>query len=297
MRTGLRLHIILYGHILNWLWRPRKVRKTVREHVKREAILRYLSRYAPEIKDVTGDISPESEPERIFTVWLQGEDKAPGIVKACLRSIRRNCCQELIVLDEHSLQDWIQLPEPILRKWKEGKIGPAHFTDICRTELIYRHGGIWLDATAFVTRPVPEEILNEDFFIFMSGDRLTGSYAFVQNCFFRARKGNCLIKAWNKAIQAYWLREDSIIDYFMHQLMLEMTVSCNPEAARLFDKMPKIIQDPTHALWWDWKDKPFDKKTFDRVTAGAFFQKTEYRSRSASSPIEGSFSDIMQKMP
>ena len=239
---------------------------------------------------------PESEPERIFTVWLQGEDKAPGIVKACLRSIRRNCCQELIVLDEHSLQDWIQLPKPILRKWKEGKIGPAHFTDICRTELIYRHGGIWLDATAFVTRPVPEEILNEDFFIFMSGDRLTGSYAFVQNCFFRARKGNCLIKAWNKAIQAYWLREDSIIDYFMHQLMLEMTVSCNPEAARLFDKMPKIIQDPTHALWWNYRDKPFSQETFDNVTSGAFFQKTEYKSKAAAFPSPGTFSDVIQKM-
>lgn len=302
MNTGrikAALEIIIYGHILNWPWRSGTKRRQVRGEATRKAVLEYLKRYAKLYSNIPpsdNDGEKAAEEERIFTIWLQGEENAPNIVKACFRSIRRNCRQKLTILDSESLKDWIDLPDTIMRKWQEGKIKPAHFTDICRTELLYRHGGIWLDATAFVTSPVPDFIMNEDFFIFMSYGNLSGSYAFIQNCFFRARKGSYLIKAWNTAIQTYWQYEDSTVDYFVHQLLFESVVENNPLARALFDKMPKISQDPTHALWWGYRDKPFNQAVFDEITSGSFFQKTEYKSESASNPVSGSFSDIMQKM-
>lgn len=302
MNTGrikTALKIIIYGHILNWPWRSGTRRRQVRGEATRKAVLEYLKRYAKQYSNIPPSPTEEekaAEEERIFTIWLQGEENAPNIVKACFRSIRRNCRQKLTILDSESLKDWIDLPDTIMRKWQEGKIKPAHFTDICRTELLYRHGGIWLDATAFVTSPVPDFIMNEDFFIFMSYGNLSGSYAFIQNCFFRARKGSYLIKAWNTAIQTYWQYEDSTVDYFVHQLLFESVVENNPLARTLFDKMPKISQDPTHELWWGYRDRPFNKAIFDEITSGAFFQKTEYKSESASRPISGSFSDIMQNM-
>lgn len=294
------LRIMLSGHILNWPWRSGAERRKTRGEATRKAVLEYLEQYVRYYRDIpageecTGKIPDEKE--RIFTIWLQGEENAPAIVKACFRSIRRNCRQQLVILDRNNLGDWIELPDYIMRKWNEGKIKPAHFTDICRAELIYRHGGVWLDATAFVTAPVPDSIMDEDFFIFMSGDNLSGSYAFIQNCFFRAKKGNYLIKAWNTAIQAYWKYEDSPVDYFVHQLLFESVVENNPVAGELFRRMPKVPQDPTHALWWGYRDRPFDREIFSRITSGSFFQKTEYKSSSASNPIPGSFSDIMQRM-
>ena len=63
--------------------------------------------------------------------------------------------------------------------------------------------------------------------------------------------------------------------------------------AALFAKMPKILQDPTHCLWWDYRDLPFDKDTFDAVTSRAMFQKTAYRYESARHPLPGSFADEM----
>ena len=57
--------------------------------------------------------------------------------------------------------------------------------------------------------------------------------------------------------------------------------------------MPHVDQDPTHALWWTWGDKPFDKKVFDEVTAGAFFQKTTYNSPWAKNIVPGTFADVM----
>lgn len=289
--------IILYGHVLNWPWRSRTERRRARGTATEKAVSRYLERYIPAISGIPEDsMEKDCGKERIFSIWLQGEDKAPGIVRACIESIRHNCPQELVVLDEQSLQDWIRLPDHIIGKWKEGKIKPAHFADICRVELLYRYGGVWLDATNFVTSPVPQWIMDEDFFIYLSGDTLKGSYSFVQNCFFRSRKGSYLIKTWRAAIMAYWASENCAIDYFVHQLLFKLTVMNNPLAKRYFDRMPHLIQDPTHNLWWKYRDMPFDRTTFEKETSGSFFQKTEYKSEAAMHPVPGSFSDIMQNM-
>lgn len=292
------LTILFRGHILNPLFWERSRRRRKRVGIVRTAVDRYLDAYVPVISSVKEDAEGmlEEEPERIFSIWLQGEENAPEIVKACFRSIRHNCTQELVVLDRHTVGDWIDLPEYIIGKWKAGKIKSAHYADICRVALLYKYGGIWLDATAFVTSPIPDWILDEDFFIYLSGDSLSGYYAFVQNCFFRARKGNYIVKVWKEAIFEYWRRENSVIDYFIHQMIFKKVVECNPVARVYFEKMPHLIQDPTHELWWKYRDEPFDRKLFDGITASAVFQKTEYKSSSAKNPIPGSFADVMMKM-
>lgn len=141
----------------------------------------YLRRYAPAVEKIVPEtVDTTEEPERAFTIWYQGEDAAPELVKACFRSMRRNLKQELVVLDENTLFDWITLPEHIVRKWKEGKIPHTQFSDICRIELLFEHGGLWFDATDYVTAPVPQYIMDEDFFLFMAGSRIRGSYAFIE---------------------------------------------------------------------------------------------------------------------
>ena len=233
---------------------------------------------------------------RAFSIWLQGEQSAPDIVKACWRSIRANSSRELVVLDSGSLGDWIELPPHVTDKWRRGLIKPAHFTDICRVALLYRYGGYWMDATDFLPAELPEWIDERDFFVYMAGDRLRGWYAYIQNCFIRARRGNYLLALWLNAMLVYWSHEDSAIDYFVHQLLFRKAVGSDPRAAELFAAMPKIVQDPTHELWFGNASKPFDPELFRSLTAAAAFQKTEYRSSDAVSPRPGSFADAMMKM-
>ena len=247
---------------------------------------------SPVQQPVPGD----SGKERIFSIWLQGEQSAPDIVKACWRSVRANSSRELVVLDSGSLGDWIELPPHVTDKWRRGLIKPAHFTDICRVALLYRYGGYWMDATDFLPAELPEWIDERDFFVYMSGERLRGWYAYIQNCFIRARKGNYLLALWLNAMLVYWSHEDSAIDYFVHQLLFRKAVGSDPRAAELFAAMPKIVQDPTHELWFGNASKPFDPELFRSLTAAAAFQKTEYRSSDAVSPRPGSFADAMMKM-
>ncbi|MDE5870239.1 MAG: capsular polysaccharide synthesis protein [Muribaculaceae bacterium] len=288
------LDLTVNGHILNPVWRNREERRKKRYKATYDSVMRYISRYRPEVEKVTpAPVSPDKEPEHAFTIWFQGEDKAPALVKACFRSMRRHLKQELVVLDEKTLFDWITLPDFIIDKWRSGKIPHTQFSDICRVELLYQHGGLWFDATDFVTAPVPQFIMDEDVFIFMAGQKIRGAYAFIQSCFIRGKKGNPLLGVWREANFIYWKEENSKINYFVHHLMLRLSTLCNPIAADSYEKMPHIDQDPTHALWGDHAVDKYDKDTFEKLTADSFFQKTNYKDKRLANLPEGSIAEYI----
>ena len=286
-----KLHVALYGHIGNWLWRSRLRRRQVRGQATREAANRFLQPYADAARSVPEDVPAHAEPRRVFTLWLQGTEQAPPLIKACIDSIRRNCGAELVVLDGKTVFDWIDLPDHIVRKWKEGKIKAAHFSDICRVELLYRHGGVWMDATDYLDAPLPEWLWEQDFFVYRAGNTLRGFYGGIQNCFIRAERGSYLLKAWRESVLAYWEREDSAVDYFVHQLLFMLCVQENDRCARLFESMPQLDQDPTHVLWHQYADAPFDEALLHSICAEALFQKTDYKSAAATNPVPGSMAE------
>lgn len=311
-KVSLYAEIIVKGHILNAPWKSRIARRRQRGMVTARAVSRYLDRYVEEAVEASvadcgkvlveavqasqaGCSAPSAEAEHIFSIWFSGEETAPAIVKACWRSIREHSSLPLVVLDENSLWNWISLPQGIIEKWKDGKIRPAHFADICRIELLYRHGGFWLDATDFITAELPAEIASQPFFVYMAGENIRGFYGYIQNCFIRGQKGNYLLKCWREAVLAYWSNEDSAVDYFVNQLLFKKVIEVNPQAAALFAKMPQVPQDATHELWYNYADKPFDQDLFRDITAKAAFQKTDYKSSAATSPIPGSFAEAIIK--
>ena len=292
----LKARIVFLGHVLNPLWRSREHRRSVRGAVIAASVSRYLDRYAHIFSQVPEDTRQEESPGRIFSIWFQGKQSAPAIVQACWRSIRANCSEPLVILDAGNILDWVSLPEVVVDKWKRGLIRPAHFADICRVDLLYRYGGVWMDATDFVTAPLPSWVMESDFFMYRSGSKLKGSYAFVQNCFIRSAKSDYLIKCWREAILAYWTSEDRAVDYFIHQMLFRKVIEVNPLAAEHFRTVPSLDQDPTHELWFRNALKVFDPVVFKDITSRSVFQKTEYKSRRADSPAPGTYAAVMLNM-
>lgn len=296
-RMVMDTNLMLHAHILNPLWISRNERRNNRYLALQASRLKYLSRYATDIKQMVPEaIDNSEEPEHIFTLWLQGEDKAPELVKACIRSMRRCFSLPVVVLDSDSLWDWISLPDYIVDKWKKGIITNTHFSDICRIELLYQHGGVWSDATNYATSPIPDYIMDEDVFFFMAGRNTGGWYAGIQSCFIRAKRGNPLIGIWREAIYKYWKEEDSLIDYFTLHLLLLSIVKYNAVAIESYDKMPKILQDPTHALWFGHWNDPYTASEYDMLTKNSFFQKTSYKNPNVKEFTPGSIADHMIKL-
>lgn len=100
---------------------------------------------------------------KIWVFWGQGEADMPPLIKACYRQLNKyneNVC----LITYNNVRDYIDLPEIIYKKVRNGKLTWAHFSDIVRTSLLAKYGGLWLDATVWVSGKLPiDKILEMPF--------------------------------------------------------------------------------------------------------------------------------------
>lgn len=100
----------------------------------------------------------------IWVFWGQGETHMPPLVEACYRQLTHyNENVSLVTIE--NIKEYIDLPAIIYEKAHKGKISWAHFSDITRNTLLARHGGLWIDATVWVSGEIPfNKISQLDFF-------------------------------------------------------------------------------------------------------------------------------------
>lgn len=270
------LKFIWEGHITNWLWRDRTKRRDIRNKSFFTYKAKYLDNYIPFIRSLKTEgnfVNREPiEDEKMFSIWFQGEEKAPGIIKACFQSVRNRYPDRFKVLNQKELKDYITLPDYIEDKFKNGTMGAPHYSDLCRIELLANYGGYWLDASCLMTGDISPEIAEQDFFMYVTSDRIM-SFMFIQNCFIHSQKGHPLLMMWRELLHEYWRREKKAIHYFFGHRLFELLVKNNEEAARLFAAMPKITMDATHRLWNEIGENPYDDKEYEEMCRNAFFQK------------------------
>lgn len=100
---------------------------------------------------------------------FQGKEQAPLIVKKCYESISKYSKEigfNLVELNKENLRKYVQFPERIWELWEKGCIRPAHFSDMCRINLLAFKGGMWIDSTVMLTGKINNEILNSDMFFY-----------------------------------------------------------------------------------------------------------------------------------
>lgn len=292
-----QLKFILLGHILNPLWLPRKERRYRRFEIKYKNTKNGLKKYKGfvETLNVESDYNKKDSTESyIFSIWFQSENNAPPLIKSCFKQMKLFYGDKVKILDKENLKNWIDLPAYIWTKWETGIISDAHFSDICRIELLYRHGGIWFDATDYLTAPVPNWIMDLDLFIFSAGNNITPT-TLIQSCFIKSNKNNPILGALRELIYEYWKNENKLLDYFLLHYMFRYIIENNSAAADLFSNMPNVIQDPTHVLWYKYRDNRYSPQLFKEATKDTFFQKTNFKMRSARNPIKGSIAEYIIK--
>ena len=283
-----KLKKVFLNRIFVPFWKSKKQRWVRRNRIIAELSEQYLLKMPVVVPE---NCIPERLPkEYIFSIWLQGEDRAPKIVKSCWESIRRHSEKELVVLDADSINQWIDLPEDFLNRWRSGKIKACHVADLCRVELLWKYGGYWMDVTDYMCHPIPEFIDREPFFMYMSDE---GWNFFIQNCFIRSYAHHPIMGAWREIIRAYWKQHSRAFDYFLPHRLFRHMVLRDARISEMFSKMPQICHDCIHFLWWNYRDKPFDERIFREITSEGAFQKLEYNSLSARKPRPGTFADYV----
>jgi hypothetical protein len=180
----------------------------------------------------------------IWQFWQQGIDEnTPKLVRTCFGSVEKYCREyEIIILSKETLNDYIDLPDFVWKKFDKGGFTFPKIANLVRLFLLSAYGGVWLDATIYLTAPIDERWLQKDFFalqrsetpppdlkIFMNFDPLglswnPGSYVQMQNSFMIAKPHHKIIDDLLSIHLEYWKKEEEIGHYFFFQIMFNRMI-------------------------------------------------------------------------
>lgn len=252
-------------------------------HKKDQYILCYLKNICGDIieKYRKGDIqvSPRGLCKKIWVFWWSGEESAPEIVKICIKSIRTNANgQEVVILDKDNYQNYVTLPDLIIQKHKRQEISHAHFSDLLRLTLLSTYGGLWIDATVFLSQPIPEYVFNSRFYTLKTVDKNALYYSKSQWVgYFLAGDADFLLYSFARDfLLAYWERSERIIDYLLMDYVFGIAYQNFDEVKCAMDQLPD--NNFKRGILMNRINEPYSKELFEILaTKETFASKLSWR--------------------
>lgn len=214
---GIKLEILqIFSKMLKRLKGLKRIQIKI-SNIKHKKIMEYLkNNYSDVIKKYDNKQKYELESDKIWIFWWQGLEKAPEIVKKCIKTIERYS-DNVNIITKANLFDYVTVEPHILKKFKDHQITITHFSDVIRMKLLAQYGGYWLDATIFLTDNVFEDIMGEEFYTpkLKEKDNLNMISRGRWCVFFIGGKNIELFKFVNDFFVKYWKEEELVIDYFL----------------------------------------------------------------------------------
>lgn len=250
---------------------------------KDEYILGYLENLCGGVIESYKERQPEpektDEQKRIWVFWWSGEDTAPEIVRACIRSIRANANgHEVVLLDSTNYHQYVQLPGFLIGKHEKGLIGHAHFSDVVRLALLARHGGVWIDATVFLSQPLPDQLFECPFYTLKTVDEQALYYSKSRWCgyFLAGSSSFPLFSFVRDMLLAHWERADHIVDYLLMDYIFGLACRHVPDIAAVMEGLPD--NNTRRGQLMRRINEPYDAALFSMLEQGdTFASKLSWR--------------------
>jgi hypothetical protein len=181
----------------------------------------------------------------------------------------------VIVITKKNIDEYVTFPPHILQKYKTGKIPVAHFTDLLRSLLLVQHGGIWLDATVFLSSDIPQFVDDSEFFVFQDS-LLDKKYSICSSWFMAAKPDILILKKVLTVLFDYWKKKDFLIDYFLFHRCIFVLVKNDDIIQKLWNNMFYKNNSDPHFLQFHLFDK-FASNVWEHIQSLSFAHKLTYK--------------------
>lgn len=218
-----------------------------------------------------------TENANIWIFWWQGYENAPPIVKKCINSTRKNAgAHPVILLTKENWQEYADIPEYITGKVESGAISLTHFSDILRMVLLADHGGLWLDATIFVSKEIPGYCFSLPYFSIHYNNPESKIAKGKWTGFCQGAKKNSVVHCFCRDIFfAYWKKYSKLADYFLIDYAMLAGYRNIPEFKKLVDAIPFNNQG-VKELDRHFNDK-FSSEIFSSILENSVFFKLNWK--------------------
>lgn len=217
----------------------------------------------------------------IWFCWLQGIDNAPELVKLNLEKIRIYYDDyKIVVITQDNFTEYTDIPSFIIEKWKKGIITHTHFSDILRTYLLVKNGGIWIDSTVYATSKIPKEIEESPLFLFRSlKPGSIGKCSTISSWYIHSSEKHPVLLLVQDLLYEYWKTNNHLCDYFLFHLFVEIGLQ---KYSELVANMPKYSNDTPHILQYE----PLDSNQLDEIKKYCFVHKLSYKKEISISKLQ-----------
>jgi len=198
----------------------------------------YLQKYCYALTGVRSRVEHKENPypDKIWTMWLQGTEQAPEIIKKCIATIQDHYGSEVIILTNKNINQFVDVPEFVRKKYQAGIISNTHYADVVRFLIVERYGGLWLDATTFLLDKIPDYIRFSDLFFYKIGDpKIRASIGVIA-----AKPFNPIIGKTANLMLEYWKHENKLVSYSISMLLLATVINSSAEAEKMWNSMPEV---------------------------------------------------------
>ena len=115
----------------------------------------------------------------------------------------------------------------------------------------------------YLTDPIPDMILNSDFFAVRNSLLLIDNPVLYPAWFLHAKKENNTIREIRNVAFAYWLKNEHVIEYLLPNLIITLVVKSNSEVEQAIPYMNsdyseylvKVLADDYSEEKWNWIKK------------------------------------------
>lgn len=227
----------------------------------------------------------------IWQYWGQGVDSLdlPDIVKLCFKSVDKNRGEYTVIrLDDSNIRDYLDLPEFVWEKRVNPQFKHAFFADLLRLALLEVYGGVWLDATIYLSSPLSDLTSQTDFFMYQRDTTKTEREAWISfnrhyfsweeshkinvlNSIIYAKKQSYVIHTCLNLLLNFWRTQEHIPHYFFFQIMFDSLIN-----NQLANYQCEIVDDTKTHLLLKALDKQFDKNYFQEIVTQTNTHKLSY---------------------
>ncbi|MDF2841841.1 MAG: capsular biosynthesis protein [Herbinix sp.] len=263
-------------------WKGRIGQKFVykkHEHIKSIIKKEYetnIAKYKEGRQEYTTEKISSSSP--IWVFWWQGLVKAPEIIKTCLESIVKYAGgHEVRLITRYNYSKYVEIPDYIMNKLKSRHISITHFSDILRIHLLYQYGGLWIDATVFLTDYISDEINDYGFYTINHG--LYQNYHVCKGkwstFFIATAPNNPLFEYLMDIFHEYLKKEKIVICYLLIDCLIALGYENVDNFKKQIDYVP--LNNTGVGIMKCCLNQIYNKKLFDSITKNSYIHKLTYK--------------------
>lgn len=223
--------------------------------------LKLKKQYARKIGKTDFEKFNDDMSDTVWICWLQGMENAPELVKNCVDSVNYHIKdRNIIIITAENFSEYAKLPNFIIEKWQKGIMSNTHFSDILRLALLIQRGGLWLDATVYLTGPLPDYITENDFFVYHDGE-FECDLINMGNWLIYSKPNNILLNETYRLLLLYWETHNYCVNYFIFHLFFRMVSDHYPDE---WHKVPYYSHYDQHIFAFDFY-KTYNARRFEQI--------------------------------